>query len=34
VERYVEDIGAGHGGFFEHPQYHEEALQIFFRLAP
>ena len=34
VERYVEDIGAGHGGFFEHPQYHEEAIEIFFRLAP
>ncbi len=34
VERYVEDIGAGHGGFFEHPQYHEEALQIFFQMTP
>jgi hypothetical protein len=34
VERLVEDIGAGHGGFFKHPQYHEEALEIFFRLAP
>ena len=34
VERLVEDIGAGHGGFFAHPEYHEEALEIFFRLAP
>ena len=34
VERYVEDIGAGHGGFFEHPQYHEDALEIFLQLAP
>ena len=34
VERYVEDIGAGHGGFFEHPQYHEEALDLFLQLAP
>ena len=34
VERYVEDIGAGHGGFFEHPQYHHEAAELFLQLAP
>ena len=34
VERLVEDLSAGHDGFFEHPQYHEEAIEIFFRLAP
>ncbi len=34
VERYVEDIGAGHAGFFVHPQYHEEALQIFIQRTP
>lgn len=34
VERVVEDLSAGHGGFFEHPQYHEEALQIFFQMTP
>jgi len=34
VERLVEDVGAGHDGFYRHPQYHEEALEIFFRLAP
>ncbi len=34
VEQLVLDEGAGHDGFYRHPQYHEEALQIFFRLAP
>lgn len=34
VERLVEDVDAGHDGFYRHPQYHEEALEIFFRLAP
>ena len=34
VERLVEDLSAGHDGFFEHPQYHEEAIEIFFQLAP
>jgi hypothetical protein len=34
VERLVEDVGAGHGGFLEHTQYREDALEIFFRLAP
>ncbi len=34
VEQLVEDVDAGHDGFYRHPQYHEEALQIFFRLAP
>ncbi len=34
VEALIEDIGAGHAGFFLHPQYHEEALRIFFQLAP
>jgi hypothetical protein len=34
VERLIEDVDAGHDGFYRHPQYHEEALEIFFRLAP
>lgn len=34
VERLATDPGAGHDGFYRHPQYHEEALEIFFRLAP
>lgn len=34
VEQLIEDVDAGHDGFYRHPQYHEEALQIFFRLAP
>ncbi len=34
VERMVADEGAGHDGFYRHPQYHQEALEIFFRLAP
>jgi len=34
VEQLVEDVDAGHDGFYRHPQYHEEALEIFFRLAP
>jgi len=34
VERLVEDVGAGHDGFYRHPQYHEEAIEIFFRLTP
>ncbi|NOY97716.1 MAG: hypothetical protein GXP40_00720 [Chloroflexi bacterium] len=34
VERLVLDEDAGHDGFYIHPQYHEEALEIFFRLAP
>ncbi len=34
VERLVEDVDAGHDGFYRHPQYHEEAIEIFFRLTP
>ncbi len=34
VERLVEDSGAGHDGFYRHPQYHEDALELFFRLTP
>ncbi len=34
VERLVLDEGAGHDGFYRHPQYHEDALDIFFRLTP
>ncbi|NOZ07090.1 MAG: hypothetical protein GXP41_12190 [Chloroflexi bacterium] len=34
VERLVTDEGAGHDGFYRHPQYHEEALAIFFQLTP
>ncbi|MFQ6102430.1 MAG: hypothetical protein ACE5OS_14555 [Anaerolineae bacterium] len=34
VEQLVEDLEAGHDGFFVHPQYHEEAIEIFLRLAP
>ena len=34
VEKAVSDPGAGHAGFYQHPWYHEEALNIFFRLAP
>jgi len=34
VEQLIEDVNAGHDGFYRHPQYHEEALDIFFRLAP
>ncbi len=34
VERLVEDVDAGHDGFYRHPQYHEEAIEMFFRLAP
>jgi hypothetical protein len=34
VERAIIDAGAGHDGFYRHPQYHEEALSIFFSLAP
>ncbi len=34
VEQLVEDIEAGHDGFYRHPQYHEEAIQIWFGLAP
>ncbi len=33
VERLVEDWGAGHDGFYTHPQYHEEAVQIFLDLT-
>ncbi len=33
VERLITDEGAGHDGFYRHPQYHEEALDIFFRLT-
>jgi|GEM_PF-6250680 len=33
VERLVEDVDAGHDGFYRHPQYHEEAIEMFFRLA-
>ncbi len=34
VERLIADEGAGHDGFYLHPQYHEEALEIFFQLTP
>jgi len=34
VERLVLDEGAGHDGFYRHPQYHEDALELFFRLTP
>ena len=34
VERLVLDEGAGHDGFYRHPQYHEDALSIFFGLTP
>ncbi len=34
VERMVVDAGIGHDGFYRHPQYHEEALEIFYRLTP
>ncbi len=34
VERSVVDSGVGHDGFYLHPQYHEEAIDIFFGLAP
>ncbi len=34
VERMVVDAEAGHDGFYIHPQYHEEALNIFYRLTP
>ena len=33
VERLVADEGAGHDGFYIHPQYHEEALNIFYQLT-
>ncbi len=33
VERLVEDENAGHDGFYIHPQYHEEAIGIFFNLT-
>jgi len=34
VERLITDEGAGHDGFYRHPQYHEDALAIFFQLTP
>jgi len=34
VEQAVVDADAGHDGFYRHPQYHEEALDIFFHLTP
>jgi len=34
VERRMGDVNTGHDGFYRHPQYHEEAIEIFFRLAP
>lgn len=34
VEKLILDENAGHDGFYRHPQYHEEALEIFFELAP
>ena len=33
VERLILDEGAGHDGFCRHPKYHEDALDIFFRLT-
>ncbi len=34
VEQLIEDEGAGHDGFYTHPQYHIEAIEKFISLTP